>query len=188
MLDLRFFKYTKQQFKHWRFIFPCHWNDNNFEISVTKYSTWEAHVTTARSQIQWKNRVNMTANPTPVRAGQRFLNILVGVNAEYCPKVISRSNMGTPNRRKTIRYTKMKTTPPYFRVKMGNSQRLWAPEKRNENEVFIRTFQKQTLGLQWSKNQKFESYMFTLNWCINIFLNISFLTTIFYPRQLTINH
>ena len=66
--------------------------------------------------------------------GQRFLNSLVGVRAEYCPRVISRRSMGAPSSRNMKRYTMMKTTPPYFSVRIGNSHRLCAPERETVDQ------------------------------------------------------
>ena len=65
--------------------------------------------------------------------GQRFLNSFVGVRAEYCPRVISRRSMGAPSSRNMKRYTMMKTTPPYFSVRIGNSHRLCAPERETRS-------------------------------------------------------
>ena len=64
-----------------------------------------------------------------ILTGQIFLNIFVGAIPPYWPNVISKSSIGAPNIRNMVKYTKMKTTPPYFNVKTGNSHRLCTPKK-----------------------------------------------------------
>ena len=64
-----------------------------------------------------------------ILTGQIFLNILVGAIPPYWPNVISSSSIGAPSIKNMVKYTKMKTTPPYFNVKTGNSHRLCTPKK-----------------------------------------------------------